>query len=84
MLSKQLSMEISKTVNACEKFCLQDAVYFQDQTKPVNGYRSLPAIQTIFGELESHKMVLECLAEQCDYFAREVSLQLYIPHLTLR
>jgi hypothetical protein len=84
MLSKQLSMELSKTLNACEKFCLRDAVYFQDQTKPVNGYRSLPAIQIILGELESQHMALECLAEQCDSFAREVSLQLYIPRLHLR
>ena len=77
-------MELSKTVNACEKFCLQYAVYFQDQTEPANGYRSLPSIQIIFGELESQKITIECLAEECDYFAREVSLQLYIPHLPPR
>jgi hypothetical protein len=67
-----LSRELSKAVTVCEKFSLQYPVYFQDQTKPVNGYRSLPALQVIFGELESLTMNLECLAEQCDYFAREV------------
>ena len=84
MLSKQLSMELSKTVNACEIFCLKYAVYFQDQTELANAYRSLPAIQIIFDQLESQKMTLECLAERCDYFAREVSLQLYIPQLPPR
>ena len=73
-------MELSKTVNACEKFCLKYAVYFQDQsqTELANEYRSLPAIQIIFDQLESQKVTLECLAERCDYFAREVSLQLYL------
>jgi hypothetical protein len=84
MLSKQLSMELSKTVNACEKFCVKDAVYFQDQSKPVNGYRSIPAIQIILGELESQRMALDCLAQQCDSFAKEVGLQLYILQLPLQ
>jgi len=84
MLSKQLSMELSKTVNACEKFCVKDAVYFQDQSQPVNGYRSIPAIQIILGELESQRMALECLAQQCDSFAKEVGLQLYILQLPLQ
>lgn len=76
MLSKKLSMELSKTVNACEKFCIKYAVYFQDQAELPNEYRTLAAIQIIFDELESQKMTLECLAERCDDFARELETQL--------
>jgi hypothetical protein len=74
ILSKQLSMDLSKTVNACERFCLKYAVYFQNKSEPANGFRSLAAIQTTFDELESQKKILESLAERCDDFARDVSL----------
>jgi hypothetical protein len=73
MLSKQLSMDLSKTVNACERFCLKYAVYFRNQSEPANSHWSLVVIQTTFDELESQKKTLESLAELCDDLARDVS-----------
>ncbi|KAH9210687.1 hypothetical protein DL95DRAFT_465582 [Leptodontidium sp. 2 PMI_412] len=76
MLSKELSMELSKTVHACERFCLKYAVYFQDPAELPNEYRTLPAIQNIFDQLESLKMTLEYLTERCDNYIRELETQL--------
>jgi hypothetical protein len=73
-LTTQLLQHLSETVNACEKFCLNHAVYFQNLSEPSNGDRSLPAIQITFDELESLKKTLESLAESCSEFAQDVSL----------
>jgi hypothetical protein len=73
-LSKQLSQDLSKTVDTCERFCLKHAIYFRNLSEPADGHRPLSAIQTTFDELESLKKTLESLAERCDDFAREVSL----------
>jgi hypothetical protein len=62
-LSRQLSQDLSKTVHAYERFCPKHA-----------GRRPLSAIQKTFDELESLKKTLESLAERCDDFARDVSL----------
>jgi hypothetical protein len=73
-LSRQLSQDLSKTVNACERFCLKHAVYFRNLSESAESDRSLPAMQTTFDELESLKKTLESLAERCDDFAQDVSL----------
>jgi hypothetical protein len=73
-LTTQLLQYLSRTVDACEKFCLNHAVYFQNLSELPNGDRSLPAIQITFDELESLKKTLESLAESCAEFAQEVSL----------
>jgi hypothetical protein len=73
-LSQQLSMDLSKTVNACEKFCLNYAVYFRYQPDPAKCIRLLAEIQAIFDELDSQRKTLEYLAKQCDEFARDVSI----------
>jgi hypothetical protein len=74
-LSRQLAQDLSKTVNACERFCLQHAVYFQNlpESESACGRRPLAAIQTTFDELESLKKIFESLAERCDDLARDVS-----------
>jgi hypothetical protein len=69
-LSKKLSQGLSKTVDACEKFCLRDAVYFLNGSK---SDQSLRAIQMTFAELESLKKALEYLAQSCDDFVPDVS-----------
>jgi hypothetical protein len=69
-LSKTLSQGLSKTVDACEKFCLRDAVYFQNGPKSDH---SLRAIQITFTELESLKKTLEYVAQSCDDFVPDVS-----------
>jgi hypothetical protein len=73
-LSRQLSQDLSKTVDACERFCLKHAVYFRNLSESADGHRSLPAMQSTFDQLESLKKTLESLAERCDDFARDVSL----------
>lgn len=73
-LTTQLLQHLSKTVDACEKFCLNHAVYFQNLSEPPNGDRSLPAIKITFDELESLKKALEWETESCSVFAKEVSL----------
>ena len=73
-LTTQLLQQLSKTVDACEKFCLNHVVYFQNLSELPNGERSLPAIQITFEELESLKKTLEFLAESCAEFAQDVSL----------
>jgi hypothetical protein len=88
MLSKQLSQDLSRTVDACERFNLRHAVYFKNLSESANGHRPLSAIQITFDELESLKKTLESLAERCDDFAREVSLDLLLKglpklHITL-
>ena len=77
-LTTQLLQQLSKTVDTCEKFCLNHAVYFQNLSELPNGERSLSAIQITFDELESLKKTLEFLAESCAEFAQEVSLDLPI------
>jgi hypothetical protein len=72
-LTTQLLQHLSETVDACENFCLNHAVYFQNLSEPPNGDRSLPAIQITFGELELLKKRLESLAERCSEFAQDVS-----------
>ena len=79
-LTTQLLQHLSKTVDACEKFCLSHAVYFQNLSEPSNDDRSLPAIQITFDELESLKKTLESLAESCAEFAQDVSLDHPIPY----
>jgi hypothetical protein len=74
MLSRQLSQDLSKTVDACERFCHKHALYFRNLSESADGHGPLPAIQITFDELELLKKTLESLAERCDYFAREVSL----------
>jgi hypothetical protein len=71
-LSKQLSQDLSKTVDACERFCLKHAIYFQNLPESTDG-QPLSAIQATFDELESLKKTLNYLAERCEDFAREVS-----------
>jgi hypothetical protein len=73
-LSRKLSLDLSKTVNACERFCYICAINFQNFSESADGRRSLPAIQTTFGELEWLKETLESLAVRCDDFTRDVSL----------
>jgi len=72
-LSEQLSQDISKTVDACERFCRKYAIYFQSLPGPPNVHLSLAATQTTFDRLELLKKTLESLAERCDDFARDVS-----------
>lgn len=73
-LTTNLLKYLSKTVDACENFCLNHAIYFLNLSEPPNGERSLPAIQITFNELESLKKELESLAESCAEFAHDVSL----------
>jgi hypothetical protein len=72
-LSKQLSQDLSKTVDACESFCRKDADYFRNLPGSANVPLSLASTQTTFDKLELLKKILDSLAERCDDFARDVS-----------
>jgi len=75
-LSRKLSLDLSKTVKACKRFCDTYAVNFQNLSESADGRRSFPVIQTTSDELESLKEKLESLAVRCDDFTRDVSLDL--------
>lgn len=72
-LTTQLLQCLSKTVGACENFCLNHAIYFENLSNPRDGERSLRAIEITFTELDSLRNELEYLAESCSEFAQEVS-----------
>lgn len=76
-LSRKLSLDLSKTVKACKRFCDAYAINFQNLSESADGRRSFPAIQTTSDELESLKEKLESLAVRCDDFTRDVSLDLF-------
>jgi hypothetical protein len=71
---------LSKTVDACEIFCVNHAIYFQNLSNPSDGGRSLQAIQITFTELDSLRNELECLTESCTEFAQDVGLDRYLIH----
>ncbi|KAE9375126.1 hypothetical protein N431DRAFT_402425 [Stipitochalara longipes BDJ] len=77
-LTTKLLLHLSKTVDACEEFCLNHALYFQDLSEPPNGDRSLPAIQITFFELGVLRKTLESLTESCTEFARDLELHLML------
>jgi hypothetical protein len=72
-LTTQLFQCLSKTVRACENFCLNHAIYFENLSSPRNGERSLRDIEITFTELDSLRNELEYLAESCSEFAQEAS-----------
>jgi hypothetical protein len=82
-LTTQLLQYLSKTVDACENFCLNHAIYFQNLSNPRDSGRSLAAIQITFTELDSLRKELEFLAESCAEFAQDVGLghYLFVKHL---
>jgi hypothetical protein len=73
-LTTRLLQYLSKTVDACENFCLNHAIYFQNLSNPPDGRKSLCAIQITFAELGSLRKKLEFLAESCTEFAQDVGL----------
>jgi len=75
-------MDLSKTVNACEKFCLKYAVYFQNLSQPISSHLLFASIQEIFDELESLKETLESWTERCDDFVGDVSITLHLKILS--
>jgi hypothetical protein len=77
-LTTQLLQYLSKTVDTCENFCLNHAVYFQNLSNPPNAGRSLAAIQITFTELDSLRRELERLAESCTEFGQDVGLDHYL------
>jgi hypothetical protein len=73
-LSRELSQNLSETVNACDKFCHRYAVDFQDLSADGRRVRSsFSAIQTTFYDLELLKNRLESMAMRCDDFKQNVS-----------
>ncbi|KAH8752719.1 hypothetical protein F5882DRAFT_385800 [Hyaloscypha sp. PMI_1271] len=80
-LSKQLSQDISKTVDACERFCCKYPIYFRNLPGSPDVHLSLAAIQTTFDRLELLKKTLESLAERCDDFARDLELHLIVENI---
>jgi hypothetical protein len=81
-LTTQLLQSLSKTVDACENFCLNHAIYFQNLYNPLDGKQSLVAIQVTFDKLESLKKDLGYIAERCSQFAKDVSLNRPMNSLT--
>lgn len=77
-LTTQLFQCLSKTVGACENFCLNHAVYFENLSNPLNGERPLRDIEITFTELDSLKNELEYLVESCSEFAQEVSFHYWL------
>jgi hypothetical protein len=73
-LTTRLLQCLSKTVDACENFCLNHAIYFQNLSSTSNSGRSLCAIQITFTELDSLRKELESLAESCADFSQDVGL----------
>jgi hypothetical protein len=75
-LSTRLFHALSKTIDACERFCRQDADYFRipsasdDTHQPLN---SLPTIQITFDNLFKMKQALEFTTERYEQFASDVS-----------
>jgi len=75
-LSTRLFHSLSKTVDACERFCRQDADYFRipsasdDTHQPLN---SLPTIQITFDKLFKMKKALEFTTGRYEQFAKDVS-----------
>jgi hypothetical protein len=81
-LTIQLLQHLSETVDACENFCLNHTIYFQNLSNLLDGERSLTAIQITLNELESLKKQLECKVERCSQFAKDVSLNRLMNSLT--
>ncbi|PMD64753.1 uncharacterized protein K444DRAFT_659975 [Hyaloscypha bicolor E] len=77
-LTTQLFQCLSKTVGACENFCLNHAIYFENLSSPLSGERSLRDIEITFTELDSLRNKLEYLAESCSEFAQELELRLIL------
>jgi hypothetical protein len=78
-LSTQLSQALSKTVDACEWFFLQDADYFRTSSASGDTYRPLnllPFIQITFDDLLKMKQKLEFTTERSEQFAKDVSQKL--------
>jgi hypothetical protein len=82
-LTTRLLQCLSKTVDACENFCLNHAIYFQNLSNISNGGRSLYAIQITFTELDSLRKELESLAESCAEFSQDVGLYPWLIFQTL-
>lgn len=81
MLTKLLLIGLSKTVNACEKFCTKYAIYFRNQSQPALIESYFAAIQETFDELDSLKQTLESCAERCDDFVRDLEHQLILENI---
>ncbi|KAN0112261.1 hypothetical protein V8E51_005212 [Hyaloscypha variabilis] len=77
-LTTKLLLHLTKTVDACEEFCLNHAIFFQHLSGPPNGDRSLGAIQITFFELAVLRKTLESLTERCAEFAKDLELHLML------
>jgi hypothetical protein len=77
-LSKTLLVDLSKTIEFCERFCRQPAVDFRSASELTDPRPLLSPIRTTLGELDSLKATLESMDNNWDDFARdfEVGLKL--------
>jgi hypothetical protein len=73
-LAKKLHQDLSKTVDACERFSDKYSVTFQDFSR-TGRLKSLSALQGIFDELIALKTTLGSMAVRCEAFARDVSVR---------
>lgn len=72
-LASQLSEDLAKTVEACDMFLDDYAIYFQGMYEADYGNSSLSAIRKSVHELRSLKRNLESITKRCDNFEQEVS-----------
>ena len=75
-LSTRLSRCLTRTVQACERFCSTSAAYFDDVPGALHIASSFCAIQTSFDDLKSLMNTLEDATHFCDCFVQNAS---YLP-----
>ena len=78
-LSKKLSVHLSKTVDSCESFFLENASVFDDISEVADTRSPTLVIKITLKELKLLEKTLASLAEKCDDFNRNVGRLISIP-----
>ncbi len=71
-LTKKLSLDLSKTANCVESFCLQQAMDFENISKLADARSPLLPIRMTLKDLEAMDRSLKALADKCDDLAQNV------------